>query len=91
MDLLFKRYASPFSIIDEMLFMGKMQEFINHLFEEEQEDLRWEVWLHKIQGMSYDEYKAKCEEHTKSYAMTTKQVDKTVEKSKSILKGFKPK
>lgn len=90
MDLLFKRYASPYFLIDEMLAAGKLQEFITHLLSEEQEELRWEYWLHKVHDLSYDEYKAKCKEINKSYTMTTKQVDATIDKSKNILKNFQP-
>ncbi len=90
MDLLFKRYANPFAIMDEMLSVGKMTDFIIHLVRQEQEEMQWDVWLHKIEGLGFEEYKAKLAEKNKSYAMSTKQVDATINKSKGILKRFKP-
>lgn len=90
MDLLFKRYASPFLIVDEMLSVGMLQGFIVNLFKKENEELQWEYWLHKVYDMDFETYKSKCAEHNKSYAMSTKQVDATINKSRGILKKFKP-
>ena len=91
MDLLFKRYASPFLLMDEMIAVGNLQDFITYLLKDEQEALQWDVWLHKVHDMDFNTYKAKCAEANRSYAMTTKQVDRTIEKSKGILKKFQPK
>lgn len=90
MDLLFKRYASPYTIMDEMLSMNKLTDFIIHLFRQEKEEMQWEFWLHKVHNMDYEEYKAKVAERNKSYAMTNEQVDATIQKSRNILKKFKP-
>lgn len=90
MDLLFKRYASPYVIMDEMLAVGKLTDFIIHLFRQEQEEMQWEFWLHKVHDMDYEEYKAMVAEKNTSYAMSDKQVDTTKNKSRSILKKFKP-
>ena len=92
MDLLFKRYASPFLLLDEMAKTEQLTEFIRTVINKENEDLQWEVWLHKVWDMGFEEYKRKVYENNKqNFAMTTTEVNKQIEKSRAILKGFKMK
>lgn len=50
MDLLFKRYASPFLLLDEMLLCGRFQEFVTELFnihnKETENETLWDLYLH---------------------------------------------
>ena len=92
MDLLFKRYASPFLLLDEMARTEHLTEFIKKFVDKENEDLQWEVWLHKVWDMSFEEYKRKVYNNNKqNFAMTDEQVNKQIKESRKILKGFKMK
>ena len=57
MDLLFKRYASPFLILDSYIENGSLTSFLRTLYEKVGEERMWEVWLHKVDNQSFDEFK----------------------------------
>ena len=52
MDLLFKRYASPFILLDNLILISSSSSFIDDLFkfinEEKGEQTNWEFFLHKV-------------------------------------------
>lgn len=60
MDLLFKRYASPFSLLDEYIASCRMCEFIDKLLEirnqENEDNTLWEFYLHKVFDKSYSQF-----------------------------------
>lgn len=60
MDLLFKRYASPFSLLDEMIASCRLYDFIcnliNTINQENKEKVQWEFYLHKVHDKSYAEF-----------------------------------
>ena len=47
MDLLFKRYASPFLLFDELIVNGQSFEFIQDMLKEIQEESIYKLWLYK--------------------------------------------
>ena len=57
MDLLFKRYASPFLILDSYIDNGSLTSFLRTLYEKVGEERMWEVWLYKVDNQSFDEFK----------------------------------
>lgn len=57
MDLLFKRYASPFLILDSYIENGSLTSFLRTLYEKVGEERMWEVWLYKVDNKSFDEFK----------------------------------
>ena len=57
MDLLFKRYASPFLILDSYIENKSLTSFLRTLYEKVGEERMWEVWLHKVDNQSFDEFK----------------------------------
>lgn len=57
MDLLFKRYASPFLILDSYIENGSLTSFLRTLYEKVGEERMWEVWLYKVDNQSFDEFK----------------------------------
>lgn len=90
MDLLFKRYASPFLIMDEMIKNHQMQQFIESLIKKENEQIKWEMWLHKIYNLNYSNSNMPAKEQkAESLSMTSEQVDEQVKKSQGILKKIK--
>lgn len=90
--MLFKRYASPFLLVDEMIRTRQLSDFILTMIKKENEQTQWEFWLHKVFDMGFDEYKEKCKQNNKqSFEMTKGQVDATINKSRGLLKKFSPK
>lgn len=92
MDLLFKRYASPFSLLDEYISAGRMFEFIDKLLEirnqEQENDTLWEFYLHKVFDKSYSEFLKEIEKRT----VPDKPIDveTTINDSFKLLNDFSP-
>ena len=91
MDLLFKRYASPFLLIDQLILTNRLDKFIDDLFkfmgEEKQEQTKWEVLLHKIYDKSWKEF---CNEIEVSNVENDVDIVETLNNSKNILNNFTP-
>ena len=92
MDLLFKRYASPFLLIDQLILTNGLDKFIDDLFkfmeEEKQEQTKWEFFLHKIYDKSWKEF---CNEIEVSNVENDVDIVETLNNSKNILNNFTPK
>ena len=58
--MLFKRYASPFLFLDEMIATDRLVEFVGLILKrakkDTEEDVLWEFFLNKVQGESYEEF-----------------------------------
>ena len=90
MDLLFKRYADPFSLVTGYIQTARFCEFINSFIEQITEDQKWEFYLHRVWDKSYSEY---CEELKNSQAlrnMSESDMEATIKKSMNILGNFSP-
>lgn len=90
MDLLFKRYASPFFLIDQILLTGNFEAFVSDLFDIVQEERTWEFYLHKIKGKSFEEFKRTLNDDQNNFEMSKEQIETTVNDSFEILQGFIP-
>ena len=97
MDLLFKRYASPFLMLDEMIASNRFYEFIVELgeirqeeAEEEQDKLLWHFWLHNVEGKPFRAWKEENSVPDKAEDMQAEEMGATIRDSKSILDGFMP-
>lgn len=94
MDLLFRRYASPFLLLDEMLKINRLSEFVSELVgivnEENNDKELWEYWLHKVFDKSYQEFVKAV--HTPQQVNNDEHVDfgTTINESMNILNGFVP-
>ena len=93
MDLLFKRYASPFVLLDNLILTSSSYAFINDLLkfinEEKEEQIRWEFFLHKVFDKSWKEF---CDELIAQESINDEKIDlgATVKKSKNMLNNFTP-
>lgn len=88
--MLFRRYASPYLILDEVIASFKLCEFIDYIISEHHEQQLWDYWLHRVYNMSFSEYKRRCEKPEESYSMTNSQVNKVIEDTRKILRDIKP-
>lgn len=96
MDLLFKRYASPFLILDEMISNNRFTDFIHELSDIKQEEneyeddkLLWDFWVHNIEGQTFSEFK---NGHTQQeyQEITEEEIKETINDSRNTLEGFNP-
>lgn len=90
MDLLFKRYADPFSLIDGYIQTSRFCEFIHSLIEWKNEDERWEYFLHKVWDKSYTEFCESLQTSQGMEEMSKEDIETTVKKSMDILGNFNP-
>lgn len=89
MDLLFKRYASPFLLVDQMLQTGQFSTFVTDLFDFDSDERLWNIFLHKVEGQSFNEWKASLGQESKQ-VMTKNEIETTINDSFNILNGFEP-
>lgn len=94
MDLLFKRYASPFSFIDGMLSTGRffdfVVEFVQTVNKERNTERAWEAYLHSAYEGSFDDFMSEIENSTKNQEMSAQTMETTIQNSLNILKTFTP-
>ena len=87
MDLLFKRYASPFVLLDSLILTNSLNSFIDDFIDFVKEDNEWEFFLHKIYDKSWSEFRSSIKQSDNQ-----EQIDlgATLVKSKNILNNFTP-
>ena len=95
MDLLFKRYASPFSFIDGMMQSGRFDEFVvefvTTINEEKEDKSLWEFYLHKVDSaISYKDFVEEVETDNKNQQMSEQDKASTVNMAMDILNNFIP-
>lgn len=90
MDLLFKRYASPFVLLDSLILAGRFEEFVLEFLQLQSEDKTWEFFLHKVFDKSYMDFCKELDTTTKNQGMTDEQIETTINEAKNILKNFNP-
>lgn len=90
MDLLFKRYASPFSLMDGYIQTSRLCEFIFAVVKQKEEDDRWEYYLHKVWNMSYSDFCRESQTSQDLRRMSEEDIETTLKKSIDILGNFNP-
>ena len=90
MDLLFKRYADPFSLVNGYIQTSRFCEFINAFIEQKQEDDKWEYFIHKVWDKSYTEFCESLKNSQDLQNMSDEQIETAIKKSMDILNNFKP-
>ena len=91
MDLLFKRYASPFVLLDAFILTNSLNSFVDDFFdfviEERKEKTEWEFFLHKVYDKSWSELSDSIKQSDNQEPID---LDATLNKSKNILNNFTP-
>ena len=87
MDLLFKRYASPFVLLDSLILTNSLNSFIDDFIDFVKEDNEWEFFLHKIYDKSWSEFRSSIKQSDNQEPID---LGATLIKSKNILNNFTP-
>jgi hypothetical protein len=90
MDLLFKRYADPFSLMTGYIQTARFCEFVSTFFQQKTEDDRWEYFLHKVWDKNYTEFCEMLQTSDDVQNMSDDEIEATVKKSMNILENFNP-
>jgi hypothetical protein len=90
MDLLFKRYASPYVLCDQMIFAENFLSFVQNLEEVTNEEKLWDFYLHKVLGeQSFEEFKGSLSGKQKNQTkMSDSEIETTITNSFDIVNGF---
>ena len=87
MDLLFKRYASPFVLLDGLILTNSLNDFVDDFFDFVTEDSEWDFFLHKVYDKSWGEFKDSIKQSDNNEPIN---LGVTLMKSKNMLKNFTP-
>ena len=94
MDLLFKRYASPFLFVDSMIQTGQFSEFVDEFVRtinsENEDQINWEFFLHKVNEGSFSDFIDELKTNKENQEMTASSIESTVQQSMDILNNFNP-
>lgn len=98
MDLLFKRYASPFELLEAYISTGRFAEFVLGFIRMNNEEMElkfeWDFYLHRVFDKSFDEYRNEYREvnriNEQNSAMSAATVESIVADAQNILKHFNP-
>ena len=94
MDLLFKRYASPFLFINGMIQTGRFCEFVYSFTKtinaEKEEETSWEFFLHRVFEGSYADFKEMLRNNKNNKNLSERTIETTVQHSMKILNNFNP-
>ena len=86
MDLLFKRYASPFILLDNLIATNSLTLFIIDMLDIVNEEKLLEYFMHKVFDKSWNDFI----EEVKPKKTEKIDVGATLIKSKNMLKNFTP-
>lgn len=88
MDLLFKRYANPFILLDSCILTGRLTDFILEFIDVHNDETMWDVWIHRVHDKSFEEFKNSCS--SRQNFMSDDDLETTIKDSKSMLNNFIP-
>lgn len=89
MDLIFRRYSNPFSLIDPLIEYNQFSDFIDTINEKVVEDMEFDYWLHKVYDKSFVEFKKQINEVVE-VNMNEDEIKATLNKSNAMLANFDP-
>lgn len=94
MDLLSQRYASPNFFMDGMILSGRFSsfvtDFIKQINKEKEDQVEWDIFLHKVWDKSYADFKEEIKINKQHKEMSERTIETTVQNSMEILNNFNP-
>lgn len=96
MDLLHKRYASPFSFMGAMMQSGRFSEFVDEIVqthnEEHREKTLWEFYLHKVNNpeVTFKDFLDEMDTNEQLQNMTDDDKASALQTAMNILGNFNP-
>ena len=90
--MLFKRYASPMVLLDNMIRTHRFTEFVNEFIditnEEFEDHTLWEVWLNRIADRDWNEFYKLSKRRKSENIPSSSVLETTVKESAEMLNGF---
>ena len=88
--MLFKRYASPLVLLDQMIMTGQLYDFVMKMIHEVDHDQLWEYYLNRVYDKSFDDWVASLEQSARPTKMTEREIGTTITNSMNMLTDFTP-
>lgn len=94
MDMIYKRYACPLPILEQMIQVDRLAEFVAEFVSISNEEVRdqtlWEFYLHhEMLSESFEEFRNRCVP-SKEEKQPAANLEATVNHSKQMLDDFRP-
>lgn len=81
--------------MDGMILTGRFNEFVREFVHacniEKEDEIEWDIYLHKVQGMTFNEFHAEIEQDKELQNMTEDKKESNVQTAMNILNNFNPK
>lgn len=96
MDLVFKRYSSPFLFLDVLIENNNFSEGIDELFNQQKEERWWELYLATLplNEKTYECWRKEMEKEISTKptnsSLTKKEIEASINKAQNILDNFNP-
>ena len=87
-DLIYHRYASPTTLLNEVIAAGQLSEFIDLVIKKREEERDWEYYLHRVFDKSFNDFVNEME--TETQTRQTFDVETTLQDSISMMTDFSP-
>lgn len=87
-DSLYKRYSDPMQLLQQMIDTGQFAEMIDGMQDAVNEETMWEFYLHKVQDISFDTFKARLMQPVET---SKNDLEATVKHSFEMMENFHPK
>ena len=92
MDLIYHRYSNPLTLLDSLIENEMLSDYIDTLNEKAIFDFEFDVWLHKVEGKSFNDWREELhfDVQARNVEMDENELKTTVLKSSDILNSFEP-
>ena len=91
--MLFREYASPFTLLDQVIPAGMFMEFLETFAKKHEEKIRWEFYIHKLSAFderTWAEFNHDLDFGTANFERPSEEeLEATVKLSYTIMKNFK--
>lgn len=95
MDLIFKRYSSPFLFLDILIENNNLVKGIEELYHQKNEERWWEMYLATLpmNDKSFDDWRREAQKGqptNSSNSLTKSEIEVAKNKAENILSNFNP-
>ena len=90
MDLIHKRYSSPFFYLNLLIENHRFSDGISTIHEQNENEKLWQLYLHSMSDKSFVDWKAEIIGSNNNEAVSNVDIEATKFKAKEILHNFKP-
>ena len=94
MDLLFARYADPFSFVNGMILTDRFTDFVLALWntnvKEKSDREVWEFFVHRVYDKTFNDFKEELIVQTQNRNMSERAIETTINESMKILQKLSP-